>query len=80
MATWVTPHELRLEVRGEQFRIRPLADSPGSYKYEWLSARTPGYGFSGGFTGPVEMTVSDHVRAIEEFLDEIAPDAGYEPK
>lgn len=76
---WVTHHELSIEVPGERFLIRPCADSPGEYRYEWVSSPNPGYGFSGGFSGPVECTVADHVPNIETFLDKIAPDAGYVP-
>lgn len=62
---WVTPHELSIEVRGERFLVRPRADSPGEYRYEWVSSPAPGYGFSGGFSGrlsPRWQTTSGTLR------------------
>ena len=80
MDPWLASHELRLEVRGEHFVVRPSQVEAGQYAYEWTSGPVLGHGFTGGFSGPVEATVADHVTNIESFLDEMAPDVGWQPR
>jgi hypothetical protein len=67
-----------LEVDGEQFEVRVVANPATGYTdtgYTWLTGPNPGYGFGGG-AGPNPST-EDHRQRIRNFLAMIDPETGY---
>jgi hypothetical protein len=67
-----------LEVDGEQFAVREVADRATGYTdtgYTWLSGPNQGYGF--GVGGPAHPSRPEHRRRIREFLAMVDPGTGY---
>jgi hypothetical protein len=62
-----------IDVDGERFAVRQVAD--GGWSYDWLSGPNHGYGFS--TSGPPISSNEDHREAIRTFLNMIDPATGY---
>jgi hypothetical protein len=62
-----------MDVDGERFAVRQLAD--GGWSYEWQSGPNEGYGFA--ISGPPVSSMEDHREAIRSFLNMIDPATGY---
>lgn len=72
---WRTP--FRIEVDGEQFDVSASRDRPGHYRFDWVSGRNAGYGFSAGSADGRSMRDSEIENAIRSFLAQVDPETGY---
>lgn len=64
---------LTLEVDGEIFALR--ANEFGGTDYTWLSGPNPGYGF--GVSPTPNLSLSEHMETIRNFLAIVDPTTGY---